>query len=52
MAAGQQDTSYLEYDQLHWSDINQSKVDNQVTKVIAGTRTEQAIEDFTILRFS
>lgn len=42
---GQQDTSYLEYDQLRWSDINQSDVDQQVTKVVAGTRSEQALED-------
>ncbi len=50
MAISQQDTSYLDYDELHWSDIDQFSIKENVTKVVAATRTEQDLEDlpFTV----
>ncbi|NNK90077.1 MAG: TonB-dependent receptor, partial [Saprospiraceae bacterium] len=50
----QKDTSYLKYDQLHWSDIENVDLNKAVTKVIAGTRTEQNLEDlpFTVFVIS
>jgi len=50
LSFGQTDTSYLDYDQLHLSDIDLSTNSIKSTKVFAGTRTEQDLEDlpFTV----
>jgi outer membrane receptor protein involved in Fe transport len=50
LSFGQVDTSYLTYDQLDLSDMDLSAKSNQTIKVIAGTRTEQDLEDlpFTV----
>ena len=50
LSFGQVDTSYLAYDQLDLSDMDLSVKSDQTTKVIAGTRTEQDLEDlpFTV----
>ena len=47
----QQDSSYLDYDVLHWSDIRKQSADDQATKVLAGSRTERNLEDlpFTVI---
>ena len=50
LSFGQVDTSYLAYDELDLSDMDLLVKSNQTTKVIAGTRTEQDLEDlpFTV----
>ena len=41
----QQDSVNLNFDALHWTDINQANNDDQITKVLAGSRTERNLED-------
>ena len=47
---GQSDSTYLDYDQLTWLDINEAVKRNIETKVISGSRVEESILDvpFTI----
>lgn len=48
--SSQQDSSYLDYDRLAWSDLDYSSTDSLKTKIISGTRTERNLEDipFTV----
>lgn len=45
LLCAQQDSVNLDFDVLHWSDIERSDIEGQNTKVLAGSRTERNLED-------